>query len=72
MQTLFEFFQADSIGSVLMRFGIWLGLMTILAFGVGRQKTNKDIKAEAGWFFIFLFVFGGSGYMFFNHTVILF
>lgn len=46
--------QADSVGSIFIRAGIWLILVTILAYGVAKGKSNKRIKSEAGLFIAFL------------------
>ena len=70
MEWLFEFFEAGSIGSVLLRGAIWIVLMIILAAGANKEKSTKDIKAEAGWFFIFLFAFGTSGFLLYRIPIL--
>ena len=67
---MYQFFEAGSIGSVLLRGFIWLALMVILAAGVDKGKSKSQIKADAGWFFIFLFSFGIVGYWMFDVPIL--
>lgn len=70
LEQLYSFFEVGSIGSVILRGVIWLGLMVILAVGVSKQKSSTQIKADAGWFFIFLFSFGIVGYAVFGVPIL--
>ena len=72
METLSQlllFTRSDSIGSVFVRGIIWLVLVLILAYGVDSGKSYKKIKADAGWFFLFLLTIGIVTYLLFGFTI---
>jgi len=53
-QFILENLQADSVGSIVIRGVIWLILVTIFAYGVGKGKSMTRIKSEAGFFLLFI------------------
>jgi hypothetical protein len=58
--------QADSIGSVIIRGVIWVILVTIIAYGVGKGKSMTRIKSEAGFFLLFLILASAAIYVAFG------
>jgi hypothetical protein len=56
------FTRADSPGSLIVRGLIWLVAVLILAAGIDNGKDRLRIKADAGWFFLFLFSAGLASY----------
>jgi hypothetical protein len=65
-ETIFLFTRSDSIGSIALRGLIWLVAVVILAAGLDNQRTYKRIKADAGWFFLFLFSIGIISFILFG------
>lgn len=61
-----DFFRADSLGSIALRGVIWLVGVLIFAAGVDNGKKYVQIKADAGWFFLFLFGIGILSYILFG------
>jgi hypothetical protein len=61
-----QFFRADSVGSIVIRGLIWLVGVLIFAAGVDSGKKYIQIKADAGWFFLFLFGIGILSYILFG------
>jgi hypothetical protein len=66
---LFLFTRADSVGSIAIRGLIWLTIVLLLAYGLDSGKSYKKIKADAGWFFLFIFSIGLVSYMLFGFTI---
>lgn len=58
--------QADSVGSVVVRGIIWLVLVTIIAYGVGKGKSHTRIKSEAGFFLLFVILAAAAIYIAFG------
>lgn len=57
-----ELIAVDSIGSIFLRAGIWMVLVTILAVGSSKGKEFSRIKAESGFFMMFLLLSGVAIY----------
>ena len=70
METLSQFIientQADSIGSVVIRGGVWLILVTIFAWGAAKGKEATRIKSEAGFFLLFVALTAAAIYLAFG------
>ena len=66
METLIEFLKVDSIGSIIARAIIWLTLVTIFAFGASEGHKHSTVKAEAGFFVLFIFLTGAAIYLTFG------
>jgi ABC-type Co2+ transport system permease subunit len=48
----------SGIVNVIVRGLVWLVAVLVLAYGVDERKKKKEIKADAGMFFLFLFTTG--------------
>ena len=60
--------RSDSAGSLALRGLIWLIAVVILAAGIDNGKDYLKIKADAGWFFLFLFSAGLLSYFLLGFT----
>lgn len=69
LQTLVEFTRSDEVGSIIVRGLIWLIGVLILAAGIDSEKSYQKIKADAGWFFIFVTGIGVASYFLFGFTI---
>ena len=69
LERLFLFTRADSMGSIIVRALIWLAVVLILAAGIDNGKSHTKIKADAGWFFIFIFSIGLASYFLFGFVI---
>jgi hypothetical protein len=58
LESLILFTRSDSAGSLIIRGVIWLVAVIIIAAGIDNGKHYTKIKADAGWFFLFLFTCG--------------
>ncbi len=63
---LLLFTRSDSSGSIIVRGLIWLIAVLILAAGIDSGKHYSKIKADAGWFFLFVFSAGLTSYFLFG------
>ncbi len=52
--TVVNLVSVDSIWSIAIRGLIWLLFVTIFAIGVAKGKSQSRIKAEAGFFLLFI------------------
>ncbi len=69
IEKILLFTRADSIGSIIARAIIWLTVVLILAAGIDNGKSHTSIKADAGWFFIFIFTIGLASYLLFGFVI---
>jgi hypothetical protein len=69
IQNLLLFTQADSVGSIIVRGLIWVGVVLIIAAGIDSGRDYAKIKADAGWFFLFLFSAGIASYFLFGVAI---
>lgn len=58
--------RSDSPGSIAIRGLIWLAAVLILAAGIDNGRDYTKIKADAGWFFLFLFTIGVATFALFG------
>jgi len=58
--------RADQPGAIAMRGAIWLVGVLVVATAVDRNKSEKGIRVDAGWFFLFLFTTGILSYFIFG------
>jgi hypothetical protein len=63
---LLLFTRSDSVGSIVIRGFIWLTAVLILAAGIDNGTSYRKIKADAGWFFLFIFSAGMMSYFLFG------
>jgi hypothetical protein len=63
------FDSADNLSSIFIRMGIWLLVVLFFAFSVQRGKDYSRVKADAGWFFVFLFGISVASYFVFGATI---
>jgi hypothetical protein len=66
LEHLFLFTRSDSVGSIAIRGLIWLIAVMIMAAGIDNGKSYVKIKADAGWFFLFMFSAGLMSYFLFG------
>ena len=66
MEALINLMKVDSIGSIVLRAGIWLVLVSIFAFGASEGHKHSTIKAEAGFFVAFIVLTGITIYLAFG------
>jgi hypothetical protein len=57
------FSRSESFGSIIVRGCIWLIAVLILAAGIDNGRNYLKIKADAGWFFLFIFSAGLLSYL---------
>lgn len=58
--------RSDNLGSLGVRGLIWLIAVLIIAAGIDNGKDYVKIKADAGWFFLFVFSMGIVSYALFG------
>ncbi|OGV92759.1 hypothetical protein A3B57_01975 [Microgenomates group bacterium RIFCSPLOWO2_01_FULL_47_10] len=63
---LISIFAVDSVWSVITRGLVWIGAVIILAYGADEGHQRKQLKNEAGLFFLFLFSTGALVYFIFG------
>lgn len=64
-------FAVDSIWSVVIRGIIWLAVALVIIVSMDKpdpQQSVKDLKANLGFFLMFLFLTGGLVYLLFGFT----
>lgn len=64
-------FAADSIWSVVFRGLIWLAVSLVIIVSVDKpnpEQSLKDVKANLGFFLMFLVLTGGLVYLLFGFT----
>ena len=64
-------FSPESIWSVVLRAGIWLGIALVIIVSTDKpnpDKAIKDLKSNLGFFLAFLFLSGGLVYLLFGFT----
>jgi len=59
------------IGSIIIRAIIWIGAVMVLAYGASEGHKRTQVKAEAGWFFVFLITTGIMIYVIFGYAPVL-
>lgn len=69
IQNLLLFTEADSIGSIFVRGLIWVIIVLIMAAGIDNGKSYAKVKADAGWFFLFLLSAGILSYLLFGVAI---
>jgi len=65
-------FAVDSIGSVILRGGIWLGIALVIiisADSVNPSMSAQKLKSNLGFFLMFLLLTGSLMYLLFGFTV---
>lgn len=66
-------FAVDSIWSVVVRGLIWLGIALVIIVSMDKpdpQESMKDLKANLGFFTMFLVLSGGLVYLLFGFTAV--
>jgi hypothetical protein len=66
LEDIFLFTRADKPGALVIRGIIWLIGVLLVATAVDHDKTERGIRADAGWFFLFLFSAGILSYVVFG------
>jgi hypothetical protein len=64
-----SFFAIDSIWSVIFRAGIWFAIAMVIIISTdvaNPEKSAKSLKANLGFFLIFLMLSGGLMYLLFG------
>lgn len=65
-------FAIDSIWSVVLRGAIWLGIALVIIIGsdaANPDKSLKSMKANLGFFLLFILVTGGLIYFLFGFNI---
>lgn len=63
---LLELTRADKPGGLIFRGVIWLLGVLIIATAVDHNKSERGIRVDAGWFFLFLLTAGILSYVIFG------
>jgi hypothetical protein len=58
--------KVDSIWSIVIRAVIWLVLISIFAYGAAKNKSQSRVRAEAGFFLLFIILTGVTLYLVFG------
>jgi len=66
MNHFIELLKVDSIGSIILRAVFWLILVSIFAYGASEGQRHTTIKAEAGFFLVFIVLTGITIYITFG------
>lgn len=66
MEAFINLFKVDSIGSIIARAIVWLILVSIFAIGAAKGQKHATIKAEAGFFVLFIILTGIAIYVTFG------
>jgi len=66
LSDLAYFTRADQVGSIVVRGVVWLIGVLIVAMAVDRNKEERKIRMDVGWFFAFLFTAGILSYFLFG------
>jgi len=64
-------FAVDSVWSVVTRGLVWLGISLVIIVSMDKPDPNesiKDLKANLGFFLMFIFLTGGLVYLLFGFT----
>jgi hypothetical protein len=64
-------FAPDNIWSVILRAAIWIGIALVIIVSTDKPDPNKgfkDLKANLGFFMMFLVLSGGLVYLLFGFT----
>ena len=62
----FEFTRAGKPGSLVIQGVLWLLGVLLVAAAVDRNKNERGIRVDVGWFFLFLFTAGILSYFIFG------
>jgi hypothetical protein len=68
-QLIQSMFQIDSIWSLVIRGGIWFGIALVIIISTdvaNPEKSTKSLKANLGFFLLFLILTGGLIYLLFG------
>jgi len=63
---ILEITRSDNPGSIALRGLLWLIGVLVVATSVDHNKSERNIRADAGWFFLFLFSAGILSYLIFG------
>jgi hypothetical protein len=66
LEAIFLFTRSDNPGSLIVRGLVWIIAMLIIAAGIDNGHDYVKIKADAGWFFLFIFSIGILSYALFG------
>ena len=66
LSDIFLITRSDQPGSILLRGAIWLIGVLLVATAVDRNKNEKHIRMDVGWFFLFLFSAGVISFVVFG------
>jgi hypothetical protein len=64
-----SFFAIDSIWSIILRAGVWFGIATVIIISTdvaNPERSSKTLKANLGFFLLFLLLSGGLIYLLFG------
>jgi len=70
-ELFFQLFAVDSIWSVVLRGAIWLGIALVIIISTDNpnpDKQLKSLKANLGFFLMFVVLSGGLLYLLFGYT----
>jgi len=71
-EAVVSLFAVDSIWSVVLRGGLWLGIALVIiisADSVNPSMSAKKLKSNLGFFLMFLLLSGGLIYLLFGFSV---
>lgn len=58
--------RADQPGSLILRGLIWLIGVLVIAFATNKNQDERRVRADVGWFFLFLLSAGILSYVIFG------
>ncbi len=58
--------RADQPGSIILRGVIWLIGVLVIAYAANKNQDERRVRADVGWFFLFLFSIGILSYFIFG------
>jgi hypothetical protein len=54
-EDIIAFTRSNQAGSIILRGAIWLIGVLLIATAVDKNKSEKGIRMDAGWFFLIVF-----------------
>ena len=66
LEDILLFTRSDQPGVLAVRGLLWLVGVLIVATAVDHDKSEREIRADAGWFFLFIFSAGILSYFVFG------
>lgn len=66
LEDILLFTRADQPGAIALRGLVWLIGVLVVATAVDKNKSERGIRVDAGWFFLFLFSAGIISYLVFG------